>query len=296
MFGVAHGIPSVFLTKVIASTKPDFIWIDVEHGMFNRLTLHDAIHAAQHHSEGKTMVIVRVPKGDEISLTTALDAGAAGIMIPHCESAEEVQALIKEMYYPPMGHRSFSPWTFTPGISSASLYQNDLFNIETSNRHVAVIAQIESVKGVENVDAIAAVPGVSALMFGPGDFMTDAGLPLKLGGIPHPVFADALEKFAAAGKKNNIPLMGAAQQLELIPMLLEQGYRLIITAFDVWNIAGMVYEGLAKGKQYVKDIALPMRESNGSAIEKNGTAIEAKGSAIESNGAAVEANGTTKAA
>ena len=58
-----------------------------------------AIHAAQHHSEGRTMVIVRVPKHDEISLTTALDAGAAGIVIPHCESAEDVKSMIKEIYY-----------------------------------------------------------------------------------------------------------------------------------------------------------------------------------------------------
>jgi len=99
LMGVAHGIPSTFVTKIIASTKPDFIWIDVEHGMFNRLELHDAIHAAQHHSEGKSLVIVRVPKHDELSLSTALDAGAAGIVIPHCESAEEVKAFIKESFY-----------------------------------------------------------------------------------------------------------------------------------------------------------------------------------------------------
>jgi 4-hydroxy-2-oxoheptanedioate aldolase len=41
LFGVAHGIPSTFVTKMLASTKPDFIWIDVEHGMFNRLELHE---------------------------------------------------------------------------------------------------------------------------------------------------------------------------------------------------------------------------------------------------------------
>src|ERR1700733_13918793 len=98
-----------------------------------------AIHAAQHHSEGKSMVIVRVPKHDEISLTTALDAGASGIIIPHSESAEEVAAFIKEIRYPPYGHRSFSPWVFTPGISDASLYPNDAFNITTANRHVAII-------------------------------------------------------------------------------------------------------------------------------------------------------------
>lgn len=58
-----------------------------------------AIHAAQHHSEGKTMVVVRVPKHDEVSLSTALDAGAAGIVIPHVESADEVRHFIKECYY-----------------------------------------------------------------------------------------------------------------------------------------------------------------------------------------------------
>lgn len=45
------------------------------------------------------MVVVRVPRHDEVSLTTALDAGAAGIVIPHCESAEDVREKIKDIYY-----------------------------------------------------------------------------------------------------------------------------------------------------------------------------------------------------
>lgn len=57
------------------------------------------IHVAQHHSEGRSQVIVRVPKDDVLSITTALDAGAAGIIIPHCESAEEVEKYKKEIYY-----------------------------------------------------------------------------------------------------------------------------------------------------------------------------------------------------
>lgn len=150
-----------------------------------------AIHAAQHHSEGKTMALVRVPKEDEWALTTALDAGAAGIIIPHSESKEEVEEFMKKIYYrkylyskhgilkrhvrlrhlnlqAPLGNRSFSPWVFTPGISDASLYPNDAFNINTSNNHIAVIPQIESVKGIANVEEIASIPGVSALMFGLG--------------------------------------------------------------------------------------------------------------------------------
>jgi 4-hydroxy-2-oxoheptanedioate aldolase len=41
LLGFAHGIPSTFVTKLIAARKPDFVWIDVEHGMFNRLELHE---------------------------------------------------------------------------------------------------------------------------------------------------------------------------------------------------------------------------------------------------------------
>jgi 4-hydroxy-2-oxoheptanedioate aldolase len=93
-------------------------------------------------------------------------------------------------------------------VSDASLYPEDSFNIKTANNHVAVIAQIESVKGIENVDKIAALPGVNGLMFGPGDFMADAGIPMKLGGIPHDTLVDALTKFAAAGQKHHKPLIG----------------------------------------------------------------------------------------
>jgi 4-hydroxy-2-oxoheptanedioate aldolase len=109
----------------------------------------------------------------------------------------------------PIGKRSFSPWVFTPGVYDASLYPNDPFNIETSNRHVILIAQIESLEGVKNAEEIAAVEGVSALMFGPGDFSADAGIPLAVtGGQPHPTLASAMEKFAAAGQKYGKPLFG----------------------------------------------------------------------------------------
>jgi 4-hydroxy-2-oxoheptanedioate aldolase len=189
-----------------------------------------AIHAAQHHSEGKTMALVRVPKEDEWALTTALDAGAAGIIIPHSESKEEVEEFMKKIYYrkclyneqriskshvslphlnyqAPLGNRSFSPWVFTPGISDASLYADDAFNIKTANNHIAVIPQIESVKGIANVEEIASIPGVSALMFGPGDFMADAGVPLSLG-EPHPTLVSAMQSMSKASKKFDKPLWG----------------------------------------------------------------------------------------
>ncbi|KAJ4328845.1 hypothetical protein N0V84_000632 [Fusarium piperis] len=235
MFGVGQGIPS------------------------------PCIHAVQHHSEGKTLAIVRVPKHDEVSLTTALDAGASGIVIPCCESAEEVENIVKRIYYPPIGRRSFSPWVFTPGISDASLYEEDPFNMKTANNHIAVIAQVESVKGVKNVREIAAVKGVSGMLFGPGDFSADAGIPLKMGGPPHPELASAIGKWAAAGNENGIPLLGAAMSPDMIPSMIEQGYRALVVSMDTWGFANMVHGLVAQGRNAAKEVGRSSKteQSNG---------------------------------
>lgn len=227
------------------------------------IAMHSCIHAVQTHSEGKTLVIVRVPKHDEISITTALDAGAAGIIIPHTESAQDVKDMIKAAYYPPIGHRSFSPWTFTPGVSDASLYPGDNFNIATSNRHICIFPQIESVKGVENIEEIAACPGVDAMMFGPGDFSIDAGLEVKLGGVPDPVLVDAMTKFGAAAAKNDIPLLGPAQSAEMVPMLLQAGYRAIAVSFDVWGLTKMMHGSLQEARAMAQALGKAEADGNG---------------------------------
>lgn len=78
----------------------------------------------------------------------------------------------------------------------------------TSNNHIAIIAQIESVRGVENVDAIAAHPNVSALMVGAGDFSADAQVPVAMTGAPHPVLAAAMAKVSEAARRNGKPMFG----------------------------------------------------------------------------------------
>jgi 4-hydroxy-2-oxoheptanedioate aldolase len=269
LLGVAQGIPSAFVSKLLASTRPDFIWMDVEHGMYDRLELFNAIQAAQHHSEGKAMVIVRVTKGDPTMMSTALDAGAAGIVIPHTETADEVRAAIKEMFYPPMGQRSFSPWTFTPNISDDSLYEDDSFNIQTSNRHIVLIPQIESVRGVENMEEIASIEGVGGLMLGPGDFMLDAGIKPRLGGVPDPKLIAAMTKLSEVAKAKNLALFGAAQSPEMIPMLANSGYAAIAVAFDYWGLTRLVADGLKSGREALAALGAPA-ESNGAA-PTNGT-------------------------
>lgn len=132
------------------------------------------------------------------------------------------------------------------------MYPDDLFNIATSNRHICIIPQVETVKGIENVDEIAAVPGIQGLMFGPADYMISASLPLKLGGEPHPTFIAAMTKLITAAKTNELALFGAAQSMDMVPMLIQQGYQCVAVAFDYWGLAGLVKDALNKGAEFVK--------------------------------------------
>lgn len=280
LFGVAHGIASVAVTKVLASAKPDFIWIDYEHAVFDRSSLYDAIHAAQHHSEGKTLVVVRVPKGDAVGLATALDAGASAIVMPHTETAEEVREMIKETFYPPLGQRSFSPWTFTPGISNQSIYEGDEWNMKNSNNHVCLIPQIESVKGLKNIDEIASVEGISGLMFGPGDYSADAGINFSMSAPPPQNFLDAMGAFFAGAKRHNLPVFGGAQSPAMIPMMIQQGCCAIAVVFDYWGVAQMVHDGVKAARAMVEGPAEGEKASNGTVpvtAESNG-ATETNGS------------------
>lgn len=75
---------------------------------------------------------------------------------------------------------------------------------------MCLIPQIESLKGMENAEEIAAVEGISALMFGPGDFMIDAGMDVDgfLKGKPDPKFFEYMAKFSAVAAKNDLPIFG----------------------------------------------------------------------------------------
>jgi 4-hydroxy-2-oxoheptanedioate aldolase len=77
-----------------------------------------------------------------------------------------------------------------------------------SNNHICIIPQIESVKGVENLDEIAAVEGVTGLMFGPGDFSADAGIEFRMDGEPYPTFVAAMTKMVTTAHKYGKPLFG----------------------------------------------------------------------------------------
>lgn len=117
--------------------------------------------------------MVRVPCGEHTWLARALDLGARGVMIPMVESAEQAQAIVQACRYPPAGRRGAAF-----GFAQCDYLGGDVGEkVRQANERTMVIAQIETERGLERVEEIAAVEGVDVLWVGQFDLSNFLGIP-----------------------------------------------------------------------------------------------------------------------
>ncbi|PJG47359.1 hypothetical protein CAF53_03225 [Sphingobium sp. LB126] len=159
LIGTWVSLPAPAIVELVGDAGYDFITIEGEHAAFGRSQIEDMVRAAD---AAGIPSIVRVPmEGNWIS--TALDAGTGGIMIPHVENADEARAIVKAARFPPMGDRGV-------GAGRASRYGMNIGPyLQGANDGILVALMIESVEGVRNAREIASVPGVDVLFIGTGD-------------------------------------------------------------------------------------------------------------------------------
>lgn len=153
---------SAATVHIASQTGIDFLFYDLEHGMISDQRLLELILL------GNALGIpslVRVPQLARKDVSRTLDEGAAGIMVPMIESPDQARQLVQWAKYPPLGCRSYSGGANTgygPGGSHA-------LHMEQANRGTLVLAQIETLAGVDNCEAILDVPGISGAVIGPCD-------------------------------------------------------------------------------------------------------------------------------
>jgi 2-keto-3-deoxy-L-rhamnonate aldolase RhmA len=193
--------PSPELIELAAQAGFDAVHLDGEHGAFTPESVDLAGRVA--HGCGLT-VLARVPNLQSSTLNLWLDRGVQGIIGPHVETADEARALAAGCRYPPDGERSWG--------GGRGTYYNDAAVLEArhggragfarwANANMLVLAQIESRRGHENLDAILAVPGLGGIAGGPFDLAASLGVP---GQGDHPevrrLEAEAAAKARRAGK------------------------------------------------------------------------------------------------
>ena len=139
--------------------------------------------------------MARVPRAEYHFLARALDIGCHGVMIPMVENEAQARAIVEATHYPPRGRRGaafgFAHDDYAAGDPKAKM--------RTADARTLVIAQIETERGLEQVEAIAAVDGIDVLWVGHFDLTNFLGIP---GEFDNPTYVKAVERIVAAGRKN----------------------------------------------------------------------------------------------
>jgi 2-keto-3-deoxy-L-rhamnonate aldolase RhmA len=207
----------------------DFFWIDMEHNATTTESMLGHLIAAR---AGGAPSIVRIPNNDVGWVKRVLDSGAEGIILPRSYSCQEVADFVSACRYPPMGTRGFGP---RRPMQYGRLGQQEY--LEQANRDVFVVAQVETVELLSELDDVLKIEGLDSLVLGPQDLSGSMG---RLGDTTHPDVVAAMKlvasKARAAGKFIGAGLGANADFAEL---LIECGVQ--------WLQAGNDFEYMMKG-------------------------------------------------
>jgi 2-dehydro-3-deoxyglucarate aldolase len=152
----------------------DFIMLDREHGSASFQDLENLAVAAK---LSNISILVRVSTNNPNEISHVLDMGVDGIMVPHVETLEDVSTILNAAKYPPIGKRGYGMRKY---LSKFYQGEDSQQYIGKANEHIVVIAQIESLKAIQNVENIVKDQNIDGVIIGPSDLSLDLGIFGKL--------------------------------------------------------------------------------------------------------------------
>jgi 4-hydroxy-2-oxoheptanedioate aldolase len=191
--GTFVGTASPIIAEVCAAAGFDWLLLDLEHGAGGEEQVRTVVPVAASYG---VPTVVRVETSERIRIGRVLDAGAAGIMLPRLDTAEEVREAIRHLYYPGTaanGDRGVATY------NRACRFGLDVGALDRANNQVLGVVQIESVRAVAEVEEIASIDGVDVLFVGPRDLSHDLGVH---GRVTASEFLDAIEQVRLAAQKH----------------------------------------------------------------------------------------------
>lgn len=222
MLGTFLKIPALAAIEAVAEAGLDFIVIDQEHAPFDRAATDQLLFAAR--ALGLP-ALVRVPSADPSGILSVLDAGAAGVLVPHVTSAEGAARVAAACRY--RTGRGYSG-AVRAARGPAGMRQT----IERSDRDVIVIVQIEDGEAISQAGSIAACNGVDGLFIGRGDLAVSLGAETSNA----PEVWDAARSIAAAGNANAKGLAAFAADISEARQLSALGVTNIVHGSDQFHL------------------------------------------------------------
>lgn len=194
--GTWSQIASEEVVDMLGAAGLDFTIVDTEHGAFGIETAERLIRACDANG---IVPLVRIARPDPVLVGQALDAGAAGIVVPQVESADAARALVSATRYAPEGTRGACPC-----VRAGGHFIRDWPAHVRASRDAGVIALVETRAGLADIEAICAVEGLVALLIGPFDLSVSLG---REGDYLHPEVDAAIERMLAAAHAARLPVL-----------------------------------------------------------------------------------------
>jgi 2-keto-3-deoxy-L-rhamnonate aldolase RhmA len=232
--GCFVGLGSPSAAELLAHAGFEWLVIETEHSALDSAEVEHMLMAI---NGTETVPIVRVPSTDPVRIQRSLDYGAMGIMVPMVKTAEEAQAVVRATRYPPLGTRGYNPLR----AAHYSFDSTDYFYRANDNILVALI--LETKEAVENLETIAAVPGVDVLFLGPFDLCLSLGLdPMKQ---PHPQIQMVVEELLSVSKKTGVSAGIHVFNPDQLEQRRSEGFTMISYGTDYAILADAARIGLA---------------------------------------------------
>lgn len=204
------------LIRVIKAAGADFVVVDCEHGSFD----YSQVAAIAAVANGVDMpLIVRAAAIHREPIQKYLDAGVDGIWAPMVETTDQALELVRLGKYSPEGGRGISTMRAHSDYAPGKLSEY----MKKANERTMILAQIETKKGAENAENIAAVKGLDALFIGPNDLADDLGHP---GVFDCEDMENAIQRVLSAADHHKIPCGIVASDTQYLHHWEERGMKL----------------------------------------------------------------------
>jgi 4-hydroxy-2-oxoheptanedioate aldolase len=189
-------LPDPYVSELLSMAGFDWLLLDVEHSPTDVRLMMLQLQAARGTS---TTLIVRPPVNDRVLIKQYLDIGAQTLLLPMVQSADEAEAAVLAMRYPPAGVRGVATMTRASRFGRAKDY------LRRAEEELCLLVQVETAEALEQIEAIAAVNGVDGVFIGPSDLAASLG---HVGNPMHPEVIATIERaigrIRAAGKPAGI--------------------------------------------------------------------------------------------
>ena len=214
-------IPNGSVAEIMGRAGYDWVAIDLEHGSISIDQLPDLFRALE---LGNTLPLVRLAQGNLTDCKQALDAGAGGVIIPNVEEAEQLSFVRDTCRWPPAGIRGV-------GFSRANLFGDNFDEYCKEAQAPLLVAMIENIKAIDNIEDILQIDGLDAVLIGPYDLSASMGITAQ---FDNKDFQEVMESIKTKAEKHNIPcgVHIVRPSPEELRKRKDEGYRFLAYSID----------------------------------------------------------------